>query len=198
LQLFFALGLFNWNKSKIENAFKTAVLFVLTLTFLVAALSIPLFRYLHPVVPLVYIIAVGTLVTFVTKFSNCQYLISKQIQNSDKKRKQYNLGYRISNLLFSKNNSRALISFFLVFIFAVGQTLGVIFLDSRFERAIKNPGKPPLHVVLSTKLKEITAPDDVVITNLDTWGSWYGERKTVWYPLLPAQLDPGAGKQADF
>ena len=27
-----------------------------------------------------------------------------------------------------------------------------------------------------------------MITNLDTWGSWYGDRKTVWFPLEPKQL----------
>ena len=48
---------------------------------------------------------------------------------------------------------------------------------------------------LSKILKENTDPNQVVITNLDTWGSWYGERKTVWYPLEPKQIiDPVTGK----
>ena len=79
-------------------------------------------------------------------------------------------------------------------LFGVGQTLGVLLLDSRFERNTHNVGKPPVYVELSKTLKENTEPDDVVITNLDTWGSWYGERKTVWFPLEPKQLiDPATG-----
>ena len=74
--------------------------------------------------------------------------------------------------------------------FAVGQTLGIIFLDSRFERKIHNIGKAPIYVQMSYKLKEITGKDNVVVTNLDTWGSWYGERKTIWFPLEPSMVLP--------
>jgi hypothetical protein len=77
----------------------------------------------------------------------------------------------------------------------VGQTLGIIFLDSRFERNTQNAGKPPVYFVLSQILKENTNPNQVVVTNLDTWGSWYGERRTVWFPLEPKKLiDPSSGK----
>lgn len=31
----------------------------------------------------------------------------------------------------------------------------------------------------------------MLFSNLDTWGSWYGERKTVWFPLEPTMI---AGK----
>jgi len=72
--------------------------------------------------------------------------------------------------------------------FVVGQTLGIIFLDSRYEAKTVNKGKPPVYVTLSKILKENSNPDDVIITNLDTWGSWYGERRTIWYPLKPEQL----------
>jgi hypothetical protein len=70
----------------------------------------------------------------------------------------------------------------------VGQTLGVIFLDSRFKAKTVNRDKPPVYVQLARVLRDNTKPEDVVVTNLDTWGSWYGERKTVWYPLEPEQL----------
>jgi len=76
----------------------------------------------------------------------------------------------------------------LVIVFAVGQSLGIIFLDSRFEKNTKNIDKPPIYVILSQKLKEDTKKDDVIITNLDTWGSWYGDRKTVWFPLEPKMI----------
>ncbi|KKQ96272.1 MAG: hypothetical protein UT23_C0036G0002 [Candidatus Woesebacteria bacterium GW2011_GWA1_39_12] len=79
----------------------------------------------------------------------------------------------------------AIVSSLLIFIFVVGQSLGVIFLDSRFKAKTINKGKPPVYVALSRILKENTNPDDIIVTNLDTWGSWYGERKTIWYPMGP-------------
>ncbi len=170
----FTVGLFY----KSNRQFKTASLFMVVVTFLVAAASIPFFRYLHPVIPFVYIIAVGTLVEIISKFQKTNY---KQIT--------------IFKYKISKQASLIFISCFLVLFMAVGQTLGIIFLDSRFERKAKNIGKPPVYVVLSRVLKENTKLSDIIITNLDTWGSWYGERKTVWYPLTPKQLtDPATGK----
>ena len=154
----FVVGLFKWGKDRAENSLKIATIFMVTLTFLVTALTIPLFRYLHPVIPLVYLFAVATLVWIVG-----------QIVKDRKK--------------------IAIISSVLIFLFVVGQTLGVIFLDSRFKAKTVNKGKPPVYVVLSKILNENTDPENVIVTNLDTWGSWYGERRTVWYPLKPEQLD---------
>ena len=79
--------------------------------------------------------------------------------------------------------------------FGVGQTIGILTLDSRFVASTHNIGKPPEYVVLAQILRSNTSPNQVVITNLDTWGSWYGERKTVWFPLEPGQIiDPSTGK----
>ena len=148
----FVIGLFR--KGNME--LKTVAGFIVLTTLFVAAASIPFYRYIHPIIPFVYIIAVATLAEIVT-------------------------------------NKKALI--FLVLIFAVGQTFGIIFLDSRFEKQNHNIGKPPVYVVLSQILKTNTSPNDVVVTNLDTWGSWYGERKTVWFPIEPKQLiDQTTGK----
>jgi len=154
----FTLGLFKWGKDKAENSLKISTIFMVALTFLVTALTIPLFRYLHPIVPLVYLFATATLVWVVRQF-------------------------------FKVRMTVVIISTLLIFLFVVGQTLGVIFLDSRFKAKTTNKGKPPVYVVLSKVLKENTDVNDVVVTNLDTWGSWYGERRTVWYPLKPEQLD---------
>lgn len=163
----FVIGLFVWGKDNVKNSFKIVSLFMLLVTLLVTAASIPFFRYIHPVVPLVYIIAVGTLVELI---SNFQFLNSKKI-------------------------FIILASTFLILFFGVGQTLGIIFLDSRFERNTHNVGKPPIYVQLSYLLRNNTNKNQVVITNLDTWGSWYGERKTVWFPLEPKQLiDSTTGK----
>jgi hypothetical protein len=52
-----------------------------------------------------------------------------------------------------------------------------------------------VYVELSYILRDNTNPNQIVLTNLDTWGSWYGERKTVWFPLTPKQIiDPSTGK----
>ncbi|MGA3291925.1 MAG: glycosyltransferase family 39 protein [Candidatus Microgenomates bacterium] len=160
----FVIGLFMWGKDKLQNSFKAAGLFMVLVTFLVTAASIPFFRYIHPVVPLIYIIAVGTLIEIVgSKISNKKLLI----------------------LAFT----------LLILLFGVGQTLGVLLLDSRFEASTHNVGKPPEYVLLSQILKDNTSSDQTVITNLDTWGSWYGNRKTVWFPLEPKQLiDPATRK----
>ena len=156
LAAFFVLGLFIKEKTKEASALKAASVFMVVVTFLVTALTIPFFRYLHPVVPLVYLFATATLVWIVGK------MVKKRLV--------------------------AVVSTLLIVFLVVGQTLGVIFLDSRFKAARTNKGKPPVYVVLSRVLKENTPPDSIIVTNLDTWGSWYGERKTIWYPLKPEQL----------
>jgi 4-amino-4-deoxy-L-arabinose transferase-like glycosyltransferase len=163
----FIIGLFRWTKDKTYNALKIAAIIMIALTFLVTAITIPFFRYIHPVVPLIYLFAADTLIWIVGKISdNKRFVI--------------------------------LTSSFLILFFVVGQTLGVIFLDSRAVGKTVNKGQPPVYVKLSRILRDNTKPVDVVVTNLDTWGSWYGERKTVWYPLKPDMLDPGDGEKIPF
>jgi 4-amino-4-deoxy-L-arabinose transferase-like glycosyltransferase len=177
---FFAVGLFLWSKSKVQNSFKIASVFMFIVTLLVTAASIPFFRYIHPVVPLIYIVAVGTMVGIVGKVTGEWWLVTG-VKN----------GAPITN---HKSLVTPSISFLLLFFFAVGQSLGIIFLDSRFEKNTKNVGKPPVYAELSYILRDNTDPNDVVLTNLDTWGSWYGERRTVWFPLEPGQIiDPATG-----
>ncbi len=167
----FVIGLFSKPKGSTDKSFKLASTFMILATFLVTAASIPFYRYLHPIIPLVYIIAVGTLVNII---SNYQFLISKQIPNP--KHQILNTRYKI------------LASTFIILVFGVGQTVGVFLLDSRFEAKTHNVGKPPVYAELSYILRDNTDVDDVIITNLDTWGSWYGERKTVWFPLEPQMI----------
>jgi 4-amino-4-deoxy-L-arabinose transferase-like glycosyltransferase len=163
----FIVGLFVWTKDKEVNSFKIASIFMIALTFLVGAISIPLYRYLHPAIPFVYLFAVATLIWTVKLIVDGQGLMFKKIKNE----------YLVAG-----------ISSALIFLFVIGQTLGVIFLDSRFKSGVVNKNKPPVYVQLSLILKENTGFEDVVVTNLDTWGSWYGQRRTVWYPLKPEQL----------
>lgn len=97
--------------------------------------------------------------------------------------------------IFKKKKMVYLMAVISIFVFIIGQTIGQIFLDSRYLRAHTNQSQPPVYVQLSWLLKENTHPDDLVITNLDTWGSWYGERKTIWFPLEPGQLIPEMGQE---
>lgn len=163
----FIIGMF----SK-QSAFKISVLFMTGLTFLVTALTIPFYRYLHPVVPLIYIVATATLIQIL----NSQFLIYNELLI---------LNFKIAKRIFV-----ILTSLFIILFFCVGQTLGILLLDSRFEKSTHNVGKSPIYVQMSYKLKETTNANGVVLTNLDTWGSWYGERKTVWFPLKPEMILP--------
>jgi 4-amino-4-deoxy-L-arabinose transferase-like glycosyltransferase len=144
----FVIGIF-----KKQTTFNITALFMVVVTFLVTALTIPFYRYLHPVVPVIYIVGIATLVE-----------------------------------LFRENKYKAYTTSFLVLFFCIGQTLGILLLDSRFEKNTHNINKPPIYVEMSLKLKDITDKDSIVLTNLDTWGSWYGERKTVWFPLEPSMI----------
>ncbi len=172
----FVISIFMKQKDKVASAFKLASLFTVGLTLLVTATSIPLFRYIHPVIPLIYLMAINVLLQTVKNIVNDQWSVIRKFVS------------------ITKSVATLVISFVLVFVFIVGQTLGIIFLDSRFERKTKNFEKPPLYVLMGQKLKESTDPNEVVITNLDTWGSWYGERKTVWFPLTPNEINLGDDK----
>ena len=171
----FIISLFHWNKNRDENIFKLTTLILLVGTFLLAALTIPFFRYLHPIVPLVYIFSTAMLVWIVRQIFNAKYSILNFLN-------RYKFKIR-------KSMAVSLSSVTLLLIFVGGQTLGVIFLDSRFKAQRINKGEPPVDVQLSNILKENTSEEDIIITNLDTWGSWYGERNTIWYPLKPGQLE---------
>ncbi len=162
----FVIGLFKWGKDKTKNSLKIVTIFMVVATFLVTALTIPFFRYIHPVIPLVYLFATATLVWIVGK------MVKKRLVT--------------------------IVSTLLITFFVVGQILGIIFLDSRFKADRTNRGKPPIYVKLSYILRDNTEPEDIVITNLDTWGSWYGERKTVWFPLEPSYIIPPEGESVPF
>lgn len=153
----FGIGLGVWAKEKEKNIFKALTIFLILGSFFLAALTIPFYRYLHPVIPFVYILASGTLVW-------------------------------ISEKIFKDKTKSALFASVIILAFTVGQTLGAIFLDTRFEKSLKNYGKPPIYAKLSYILRDNTLSSQIVVTNLDTWGSWYGDRRTIWFPLEPKQL----------
>ena len=67
--------------------------------------------------------------------------------------------------------------------FMVIPFLGTRFLDTRFNDRLFNIDKPYTHKVLGEKIGELTKETDIVATNLDSWGSWYGNRKTILIPL---------------
>ena len=45
-----------------------------------------------------------------------------------------------------------------------------------------------IYVLMSQKMNEQTNTSSNVLTNLDTWGSWYGKRHTVWFPVDPEAI----------
>lgn len=162
-----AISFVMWDSSRRElNTFKFMTLFISLGTLIITALTIPFFRYLHPILPYIYVLAVGTLFDFVGKYLKHKWQFSASIV--------------------------------LVVLFAVGQTLGVIFLDSRSINKSHNFDKPPKYYLLGNILKQNTSKDSVVLTNLDTWGSWYGERKSVWFPLEPKMIIDKDGSRIPF
>lgn len=152
----FALGFFIKEKSKLVRDIRWVTLFVVIASVLAAALTIPFYRYLHPVVPLIYILGVGTLMR-----------------------------------VFGQ---KTIATFVIISIFVLGPTLGVLVIDNRFNSDRYNFDKPPAYVSLGKELKLYTEPDDVILTNLDTWGTWYGERKTVWLPISTEPIVTNADK----
>jgi len=154
----FLIGLFRWGRDKTENTFKITVMATFVIVSLVNAVTIPLYRYFHPLMPLVYLLAAAELTNII-----------RQIAIKEKK--------------------TLIISGILIFLFVVGQSLGYIFLDSRFTNKTVNKSQPPVYMELAKILRDNTKPSDIIVTNLDTWGSWYGNRRTIWYPLEPSQLN---------
>lgn len=71
-------------------------------------------------------------------------------------------------------------------IFFIVPFVGSVILDSRFSRDNFNTEKPFAHKQLGITLGSLTNKEDIVITNIDTWGSWYGMRRTI---LIPSGLD---------
>lgn len=173
----FVIGLFSWDKDKKIRALKLSTIFMVLMTLFVTSATIPFLRYIHPIIPLVYLFAISTLI----KIFDSDFLLPN--------------GFLLFNFRITKQKLSFFVLSFLILFLSVGQTLGVIFLDSRFERKAKNFGKPPVYIQLSQVLRDNTDKNDIIVTNLDAWGSWYGERRTVWFPLEPNQLiNQGTGK----
>ena len=166
---FYLLSLLRWEKEREKIIFRSLVLFFILATFFAAAATLPIYRYLHPIIPFIYLLAVEMLVWIIRKLITFSPII------------------RLIGV--------TKVVFVLLFIFIIGQTTGKIFLDSRYIRARTNQEKPPVYIQLSWILKENTKPSDLIITSLVTWGSWYGERKSIWYPLEPRQLIPPQEKE---
>src|SRR4030042_591903 len=170
---FFVLSPLVLFKKRQERAFLTTTFFTAFLSFLVPALTIPFYWYIHPVLPLLYIVGIASLVGVIDKVINDWSLVT----GKDKK-----------FLITDHKSLVTLTSFILVSIFVLIMQIGTYIHDYKYYEVRKNYSNPPVYLVLSRKLKEITKPNDFVVTNIDTWGSWYGERKPVWFPLEPDQL----------
>lgn len=75
-------------------------------------------------------------------------------------------------------SKKDLIYFLLIGLFFVIPFLGSEFLDSRYNVS-SNVNKPYSFVLIGKSLGELTLPSSITMTNLQTWGSWYGNRKTI-------------------
>lgn len=167
---FFILSPLVLFKKKEERVFAVITFFTAVLSFLLPALTIPFYRYIHPVLPLVYIVGIASLDSVIRK------IIPKNLKG---------------------RYAPALFSFILVSVFVLAMQIGILIHDYKYYEVRHNLGKPPVYVLMSWKLKEETQPGDFIITNLDAWGSWYGERKTMWFPLEPDHLDTGGVNHID-
>jgi hypothetical protein len=161
--IFFIISIFIRSKHTMVKAFKIASIFCVVFSFLLPALTIPFFRYIHPVFPLIYILGSYGLLYVTTKV----------------------VGNKYSNLF----------SIFFVLLFISLISLGTTLHDYRYYQSRKNYNKPPVYVTLAKVLEENTDKDDLILTNLDTWGTWYGERKTMWFPTLPSKIIPPKGEE---
>lgn len=140
----------------------SAILF--TLTIMSTAITIPLYRYIHPVIPIIYIVFSVTLYEYINSLK-----INMKI-----------VGNFLATVLF--------------LFFSFNQTLGSLILDSRFESKSVNISKPPIYYLMAKRMEESTSINQKILTNLDTWGSWYGNRFTVWYPISPKLIETNRNK----
>lgn len=166
----FVLGLLCKFKNNRYRLFVHSVLFTILLTIIVTSSSIPLYRYLHPVLPLGYLLGI--------------IMLGKMVELINKHNCYANL-YKFKYLILLT----------LVFVFSYGKTLGHLFLDSRFSSKIYDKNKPPIYVRLASEVKNKIPNTSIVLTNLDTWGSWYGNKSTVWYPFKPEMIKPEDGQK---
>ncbi len=70
----------------------------------------------------------------------------------------------------------------LVLLYFILPFIGSSFIDTRFTSRIYNLREPYAQSLLGLKIGKITPSSSITVTNLDTWGSWYGDRKTVLIP----------------
>ncbi len=81
-----------------------------------------------------------------------------------------------------------------VTLFWVLPFLGSVILDRRFDYQHYQMDKPYAQQVLGEQIGWLSAKDDIVITNLDTWGSWYGNRRTILIPPTPEMISEIDGR----
>lgn len=72
---------------------------------------------------------------------------------------------------------------FLILLFVLFQPIGLLLLDSRFDRKTYNINKAPAHYVIAKKLTKEIKENSTIVTNLDTWATWYGRINSIIIPL---------------
>lgn len=81
----------------------------------------------------------------------------------------------------AKKTNSVLVS--LLLLFMVFPFLGTTVLDARFNARAYNFNAPHVQKVMGEKVGQLTDKSEIIVTNLDTWGAWYGERRTILIPL---------------
>lgn len=148
-----------FTKENIEKTtFRVFSLLMLIGLIILSSATSPQIRYIHIMVPFITILAVDLLYQFISFAGSKVNLVKKE------------------TFIISIMTGIFILSFVLPF---VGKAL----LDSRFESRIYNVNKPYVGKVLGERLKNITVANSKSVTNLHTWGSWYGDRITMLIPI---------------
>lgn len=134
---------------RVDRKLKLFLLSSFTINLIIVALSVPSYRYLHPLLPFVILSGISAFTHLTQKIKLAPALAS---------------GLFLLIPLFS------------------------LLIDTRFVRQTHNSQKPSAVKILAQHLAALTPPDSVTITNLDVWGSWFGDRTTIWFPLEPSQI----------
>lgn len=155
LGLPFLLSFFVGHKKNYSKKFITYFsLTSLSLFLLAASATLPNARYIHPVVPIVFIIASASL------FS----------------------------LSHSKSIKYPTLTFIVLAFFTILPNLGYFTLDYRFRAQQYNIDKPPVYQLISQDMASVISSNQLTITNLDAWASWYQGLTTIWFPYSPDLL----------
>lgn len=156
---FISLGLIFVKADKTNTKlFRVMSLLLLISLIVMASVTSPHMRYIHPVIPILCILAADFLV-------------------------------KTTEYFFSGKRSQKIFLTSIVLFFAVLPVVSDLVIDQRFRNVSYNQKRPYAHKVLGQVLSDRFEKGDIIVTNLDSWGGWYGDKKNYLIPLDFDQLD---------